>query len=139
MNMPNTKPEEQKKKLNYAIPFKHGQDGTHYACPEMMAKLGGDVGCCGCNKHDCQPVESVQKPVQQAEQRDWEKELENIWLTESGYQNENLPMAYDPIKKLIRKVELQARNDALEEARIALWNGATRDEVHRRIDALKEE
>lgn len=41
------------KKLDDLQPFKHGQDGTHYACPEMMEKLGGDVGCCGCNRHQC--------------------------------------------------------------------------------------
>lgn len=42
-------------------PFKHGEEGTHYACQEMMDKLGDKVGCCGCNHHDCsiqaQPVD----------------------------------------------------------------------------------
>jgi hypothetical protein len=33
--------------------FKHGEEGTHYACEEMIEKLGDKVGCCECNNHDC--------------------------------------------------------------------------------------
>lgn len=40
-------------RMNDLKPFKHGQEGTHYACQEMMKKLGAKVGCCGCNKHKC--------------------------------------------------------------------------------------
>ena len=35
------------------LPFKHGDEGTHFACKEMSDKYGGKVGCCGCNKHNC--------------------------------------------------------------------------------------
>lgn len=36
--------------------FIHGQDDTHYACDQMVAKHGGKVRCCGCTGHTCQPI-----------------------------------------------------------------------------------
>ena len=36
--------------------FKHGSEGTHYACPEQMAKMGLNPNktiCCGCTGHKC--------------------------------------------------------------------------------------
>lgn len=34
--------------------FKHGEEGTHYACDEMIKKHGGKTKCCGCNpEHKC--------------------------------------------------------------------------------------
>lgn len=34
------------------LPFKHGEEGTHYACEYA---IDHDLGCCGCNNHDCHP------------------------------------------------------------------------------------
>lgn len=39
--------------MNDVLPFKHGQEGTHGACQEMIEKFGGKVGCCSCNGHKC--------------------------------------------------------------------------------------
>lgn len=47
------------------LPFEHGDEGTHYACKEIMEKLGGKVGCCGCNKHDCKTDKD--KPTEDAQ------------------------------------------------------------------------
>jgi hypothetical protein len=33
-------------------PFKHGEEGTHYACAEI-ANSDGPTTCCGCNNHKC--------------------------------------------------------------------------------------
>lgn len=38
------------------LPFKHGDEGTHYACNIALAQGNG---CCGCNRHDC-PEESAE-------------------------------------------------------------------------------
>ena len=43
----------QSKKQSDLLPFKHGEEGTHYACQQMIKKLGGQAGCCGCNGHKC--------------------------------------------------------------------------------------
>lgn len=32
------------------LPFKHGDEGTHYACEYA---INNDLGCCGCRGHDC--------------------------------------------------------------------------------------
>lgn len=32
---------------------KHEGEGIHFACQEMLDKLGDKTGCCGCNKHEC--------------------------------------------------------------------------------------
>ena len=39
--------------MNDLKQFKHGKEGTHYACKEMIKKFGKKVGCCGCNNHEC--------------------------------------------------------------------------------------
>lgn len=49
--------------------FKHGEEGTHYACKEMMDKYQGNPGCCGCQRHDCKET----SPSQSAEE--WQKTL----------------------------------------------------------------
>ena len=33
--------------------FEHGEEGTHYACQEMLERYGDKTGCCGCNGHRC--------------------------------------------------------------------------------------
>ena len=38
-------------------PFKHGEEGTHFACNAQMKKYEGKTRCCGCNGHDCQADE----------------------------------------------------------------------------------
>ena len=35
--------------------FKHGEEGSHYACQEIIEKYGGKAKCCGCEKHKCKP------------------------------------------------------------------------------------
>ena len=32
--------------------FKHGEEGTHSACKEMIEKFGGKTLCCTCVGHD---------------------------------------------------------------------------------------
>lgn len=39
--------------MNDRKPFKHGEEGTHYACQAQVNKYGGKVKCCGCTGHDC--------------------------------------------------------------------------------------
>lgn len=39
--------------MNDLKPFKHGQEGTHFACPAQIKKFGDKVKCCACNKHEC--------------------------------------------------------------------------------------
>ena len=39
--------------MNDLMPFVHGEEGTHSACPAQMARLGGGVPCCECSGHDC--------------------------------------------------------------------------------------
>lgn len=52
------------------LPFEHGQDGTHGACDEMIKKLGGAVGCCTCNKHDCKDTLPTPRLVTDKERAD---------------------------------------------------------------------
>lgn len=33
--------------------FEHGEEGTHFACAEMIEKHGGKAKCCGCEGHKC--------------------------------------------------------------------------------------
>ena len=32
------------------VPFEHSEEGTHYACEEMLKQY---IVCCHCNAHDC--------------------------------------------------------------------------------------
>lgn len=41
-------------------------------------------------------------------------------------------------KKTLRELMADTRKQTIEEVRKALWNGATRDEVHARLDKLEE-
>jgi hypothetical protein len=34
-------------------PFKHGEEGTHGCCPEILEKMGGKATCCECSSHKC--------------------------------------------------------------------------------------
>jgi hypothetical protein len=45
--------------MNDLKEFKHGSEGTHHACQEMVEKLGKNVGCCECNGHECKPNKTV--------------------------------------------------------------------------------
>ncbi|MDD5407108.1 MAG: hypothetical protein PHE73_09245 [Sulfurovaceae bacterium] len=45
------------------------------------------------------------------------KELDNIWYTQSGYQNENLPLAYDDIVALLKAKLSQAYEAGKREER----------------------
>lgn len=36
---------------------------THHACQEMIEKLGKDVGCCGCNAHECDNSEEYLRRI----------------------------------------------------------------------------
>lgn len=40
--------------------FTHGQEGTHYACQEMVVKFKYEVGCCGCHNHQCSPQSDIE-------------------------------------------------------------------------------
>lgn len=40
-------------------PFKHGQEGTHYACPEaseISRRMETELHCCDCTGHACSPT-----------------------------------------------------------------------------------
>lgn len=39
-------------------PFRHGEEGTHWACKEQMEKYGDKVKCCQCTGHKCKEEES---------------------------------------------------------------------------------
>lgn len=34
---------------------------THWACPEMVKKYGGEVKCCDCNKHNCKKEDAKEE------------------------------------------------------------------------------
>lgn len=42
-------------KMSDLKPFKHGQEGTHHACQDMIEKHGGKTQCCECTGHKCNP------------------------------------------------------------------------------------
>jgi hypothetical protein len=42
-----------KPKISDVAPFKHGEEGTHFACADM-ANSDGPTQCCGCTNHKCQ-------------------------------------------------------------------------------------
>ena len=50
------KPMDKQVKQSDLLPFKHGEEGTHSACNEMVKKFGGKVKCCECTGHKCQPI-----------------------------------------------------------------------------------
>lgn len=41
---------------NDVLPFKHGEEGTHHACQEIIEKYGDQAWCCDCNGHKCKPT-----------------------------------------------------------------------------------
>lgn len=44
-----------KKHISDVKPFEHGEEGTHYACPEASEEYGNKVLCCHCSGHKCKP------------------------------------------------------------------------------------
>lgn len=52
---------KQRNDMNDTKQFKHGEEGTHYACQEMLKKYGGKTGCCRCNNHECKETNSENK------------------------------------------------------------------------------
>lgn len=51
--------------MNDIKPFKHGSEGTHYACPEVLMD-DSMITCCGCSGHKCEETQKT---------NDWEDEL----------------------------------------------------------------
>lgn len=39
--------------MNDLKPFKHGEEGTHGCCQEVLEKMGNQATCCECNGHKC--------------------------------------------------------------------------------------
>ncbi len=52
--------------MNDLKPFKHGQEGTHYACAEI-ANADAPTTCCECTGHECKEA------VSEMEATDWKK------------------------------------------------------------------
>lgn len=55
--MPKTQKRAEEKWESDLKPFKHGEEGTHYACEERMVKYEEMTPCCGCSGHNCPPQE----------------------------------------------------------------------------------
>ena len=50
--------------MNDLKPFKHGEEGTHYVCQEVLELKGGKATCCGCSGHKCKkpkPMKRIKK------------------------------------------------------------------------------
>ena len=53
--------------MNDLKPFKHGEEGTHYVCQEVLELKGGKATCCGCSGHKCKkpkPMKRIKKEVE---------------------------------------------------------------------------
>lgn len=68
--------------MNDLLPHRHGDEGTHFACKEMIKKFGRQALCCGCSNHACgwpiTPMSQVPKQVQTFPSQgieDWEKKF----------------------------------------------------------------
>lgn len=51
--------------MNDLKPFKHGEEGTHYVCQEVLELKGGKATCCGCSGHKCKkpkPMKRIKNP-----------------------------------------------------------------------------
>ncbi len=79
--------------MNDLAKFKHGEEGTHGACDEMIKKYGGKAKCCECTGHLCRG-QSWEKDLEIIHRKFWwnnppaptkEKEYEEVksFLTES--------------------------------------------------------
>ena len=52
------------RKIDDTKPFVHGQEGTHFACQEMVEKYGGKTQCCGCTGHKCTPTTPENRKIE---------------------------------------------------------------------------
>lgn len=92
-------------------PFKHGEEGTHFACQEMIDKLGGKTGCCGCNNHDCrQPQAEEGVAVEDAELRELFMAARHAGEGQMAVWNEEkwIKAVKDEIKKAEKRGALRA-------------------------------
>jgi hypothetical protein len=98
--------------------------GKHHAkCPGYSDSIAGDT------------------------EESWEKEFDRIygiWIEDYVCHPEAFDMdlrhsiAQDELKDFIKSERAKAKEKAYDACLQAMWNGATRDEVHRRIAELKD-
>lgn len=98
-----------------SMTFKHGEEGTHNVCDEMLKKNGGNAQCCECTGHEC---------MNESNTNDWEKLLDGspshfditgLYFVSGGEWNVDVDQLKLFISDLIALAE--ARGEAKGEAR----------------------
>ncbi|MDD5407109.1 MAG: hypothetical protein PHE73_09250 [Sulfurovaceae bacterium] len=120
--------------------FKHGEEGSHGVCEEMIKKYGGKVKCCSCTGHKCQ----TQKPSGEDEKdefliydrpgkieilsechptpkdEEWEEELSislGRFIQYKPYFRLMPEEHYQELKDFIRQERKKVREETIEELR----------------------
>lgn len=57
--------------MNDLKPFKHGEEGTHYVCQEVLELKGGKATCCGCSGHKCKKPKPMKRIKKEVEKKAW--------------------------------------------------------------------
>ena len=85
--------------MNDLKPFKHGEEGTHYACAERSENLGEQVACCGCLGHGCK------RSTPAINRENWKKLYRKMT---NGTPRDQAVEAF--IEELLRSVEVEWAN-----------------------------
>lgn len=148
------------RKIDDTKPFVHGQEGTHFACQEMVEKYGGKTQCCGCTGHKCTPTTPENRKIECShvtcavqgvpdrylhgktpttpEPSDWEREFDREFTSENKNMSRKETMLFEPTTSKIKSFisTLLARKEKALIEKISSESMKDLDELKENIDVL---
>lgn len=104
--------------MNDLKPFKHGEEGTHYVCQEVLELKGGKATCCGCSGHKCKkpkPMKRIKKEVEKKKHIHRYKVYGSTAVCKCGQIKVKSSPKPTKIEKLIEEIEIRGITITMED------------------------
>lgn len=104
--------------MNDLKPFKHGEEGTHYVCQEVLELKGGKATCCGCSGHKCKkpkPMKRIKKEVEKKKHIHRYKVYGSTAVCKCGQIKVKSSPKPTKVEKLIEEIEIRGITITMED------------------------